>query len=125
MLQQQDALDKEIDGFLKMNAAPMPKKVKPIPQAEAPSPNQGGVFESSFGEVQKGFRSKYGRDFEVTGGADTPMHKKLHSDLGRDIRVKDLSPEQGDWLINEGKAKVFDVRDFRKDWQKYGGSGPH
>jgi hypothetical protein len=106
-----DTIDSEIDAILK----------KPAQRSAPPS----SVFETSFGELQGGFRNQFGRDFEITGGANTPLHQKLHAGKGRDVRVKDLTPEQGDWLIKRGMEMGFDVRDFREEWEKYGGTAPH
>jgi hypothetical protein len=84
-----------------------------------------GNFRSAFANLRNGFRERFGRDFTITGASDTSWHQKLHQGNARDVRVHDLTPEEGNWLITQGKAQGLDVRDFRTTWQEFGGSGPH
>ncbi|MGA9769188.1 MAG: hypothetical protein WBV94_09115 [Blastocatellia bacterium] len=88
-------------------------------------PQQPNVFTNSYAELQKQFRDKYGFDFEETGGADTPMHQKLHNGYARDLRSRTLNPEQRKFLLDTGAGLGFDIKDYTDNWQDIGGTGPH
>ncbi len=111
--------ESEFLKLLKGSAAQTPST------GQKPAPREPTYFENAFAELQGDFKNQYGRDFTVTGGADTPLHRKLHGGQARDVRVKDLSPDEQEFVLSRAKERGFAVRDFRRNWKPYGGSGPH
>lgn len=85
----------------------------------------GDRFTQLFSQLQDDYERTYGRPLTVTGGPDTPMHRKLHNGVARDVRVRDISQEQGDFIVQRAQELGLHPRDFRQTWASHKGSGPH
>jgi hypothetical protein len=79
-----------------------------LPQREIPP----DPFESAFDQLGKDFQTKYGRSWEVTGGADTPPHQKFRQGKARDVRSRTLKREEIDFVISRGAELGLRVKDF-------------
>lgn len=74
-----------------------------------------GQFSTAVDVVRQTFKAKFGREFVVTG-ADHPEHVSLYGKGGAlDIRVKDLTPPEIDFLIENFKGVGIRVKDFSRD----------
>jgi hypothetical protein len=72
-------------------------------------------FQAALDAVQTAFQTKFARRYEITG-ADHAEHLSLYGKGGaRDIRVRDLTGEQIDFLISGFAARGARVKDFSKD----------
>jgi hypothetical protein len=56
-------------------------------------------FDGAFQKLQDAFRQKYGRDFTITGQGSTPMHRRLSAGRARDIRSRDLSDDEQQFIV--------------------------
>jgi len=75
------------------------------------------TFQRRFEELGNRFKAKYGREFVVTG-ADHEEHRRLYgSGSAYDIRVRDLSAEQIQFIIATGNELGLRVKDF-STWEK-------
>jgi hypothetical protein len=81
-------------------------------------------FDGAFQKLQDAFRQKYGRDFTITGQGSTPMHRRLSAGRARDIRSRDLSDDEQQFIISQSKALGLDVVDQSRHLLP-GASGPH
>jgi N12 class adenine-specific DNA methylase len=80
-------------------------------------------FFSALGESRAAFKKQFGRDVELTGGA-TKMH--MRPALGGeavDIRSRDLTPDQSDWLQKDLGARGMKV--LKASGQESWATGPH
>ncbi|MEO8453044.1 MAG: FHA domain-containing protein [Gemmatimonadota bacterium] len=76
---------------------------------------QPDQFLTAVETVQTAFAAKFTRRFEITG-ADHAEHVALYGKSGaRDIRVRDLKPDQIGFLIDSFSARGVRVKDFSKD----------
>lgn len=70
------------------------------------------AFQQRFAELHRRFREKYKREFVITG-ADHGEHNRLYGRGGAiDVRSRDLSREQIQFIISTGQSLGLKVRDF-------------
>jgi hypothetical protein len=90
-------------------------------RAEVASADQDGIkfgpltaaeFQRRFQELRKAFQQKYDRDITLTG-ADHNEHTRLYGrGSAYDIRVRDLTREQVNYIIASGNALGLRIKDF-------------
>jgi hypothetical protein len=69
-------------------------------------------FSFKFGKLERKFTEQFGRPLRITGGANTPMHEKLHHGQARDVGSKELTEQQRAWLVNYGSQHDLQVADY-------------
>lgn len=83
--------------------------------AEGPLPVE--TFQLKFSELHRRFREKFKRDFVITG-ADHGEHNRLYGRGGAiDVRSRDLTFEQIQFIVSTGQSLGLRVRDFTT-WEK-------
>lgn len=79
---------------------------------EPGGPLDTGMFQNRFAELQRLFTDKYHREITLTG-ADHAEHRRLYgSGSAYDIRVRDLSREQVNFIIATGRNLGLRIKDF-------------
>jgi hypothetical protein len=69
-------------------------------------------FQRSFAELRKRFNAKYARDITLTG-ADHAEHRRLYgAGSAYDIRVRDLTREQVNFIVATGARLGLRIKDF-------------
>ncbi|HSB11158.1 MAG TPA: hypothetical protein VLM38_16840 [Blastocatellia bacterium] len=82
------------------------------PGKTEPGPLDTGTFQTRFAELQRRFSEKYGREITLTG-ADHAEHRRLYgSGSAYDIRVRDLTREQVNFIIANGRGLGLRIKDF-------------
>jgi len=75
------------------------------------------TFQTKFAELHRRFREKFKRDFVITG-ADHGEHNRLYGRGGAiDVRSRDLTYEQVQFIISVGQSLGLRVRDFTT-WER-------
>lgn len=87
----------------------------------------GGDFESNFSRLNNAFATQFGRPFHVSGGSEGlhGIHRRLYNGQARDVRSRDLSPQERKFLVDQGPDHGLDVRDYTDTWKTIKGSGSH
>ena len=69
-------------------------------------------FQRRFAELRKRFNEKYNRDITLTG-ADHSEHRRLYgAGSAYDIRVRDLTREQVNFIVSAGASLGLRIKDF-------------
>jgi hypothetical protein len=80
-------------------------------------PLSSAEFQARFVELRKTFREKYKREITLTG-ADHGEHRRLYGrGSAYDIRTRDLTREQVQFIISTGKKFGLRIKDF-STWDK-------
>lgn len=88
-----------------------------VRNSEPTGPVDARTFQGKFGELQRRFSDKYGRELTLTG-ADHAEHRRLYgSGSAYDIRVRDLNREQVNFIIDAGRELGLRIKDF-STWER-------
>src|SRR5215470_14970314 len=91
------------------------QEVESILGAKSPTKN----FYTSFDQLSKEYQQKFNKPFTVTG-SDTWQHRKFDPLGAKDVRSKDKSQEEINWILNRSRELGINVKDFSKHIPKTG-----